>query len=220
MKATTILAASLAAATFVAAGCTAGPGNANVAGNRMATSNNVNSTGSNPNREPDTSIAGNTANSNASSPTSTAAMSDDDFLKEAAMGGMEEVELGKVAGTKGTDPEVKKFGQMMVTDHSKANEELKALAAKKNVQLPTALDAKHQSDLDAMKAKSGKDFDTAYVTNMIEDHEKDVAAFESKSQNATDPDIKAWATKTLPTLKKHLETIRSVQAKAAMSQNK
>jgi putative membrane protein len=139
--------------------------------------------------------------------------SPEDFMKDAAIGGMSEVELGKLASTKGANAEVKKFGQMMVADHTKANAELKALAAKKNVTLPTEPDSSHKSLLDDMKGKSGADFDADYVDAMVDDHEDDVAAFEKQAQNATDPDVKAFAAKTLPTLKKHLEAIKAIQTK-------
>jgi putative membrane protein len=139
--------------------------------------------------------------------------SPEDFVKEAAVGGLTEVELGKLASTKGANAEVKKFGQMMVADHSKANAELKALAAKKNITLPTAPDSSHQSTIDDMKGKSGGEFDEDYVDAMVDDHEDDVAAFEKPANNSTDPDVKAFAAKTLPTLKNHLEAIKAIQAK-------
>jgi putative membrane protein len=108
---------------------------------------------------------------------------------------------------------VKKFGQMMVEDHSKANTELKALAAKKGVTLPTELDSEKKSTLEQLRGEAGADFDREYVEDMVDDHEKDVAAFERQAQNAADPDIKSFAAKTLPTLKKHLEAIKAIQAK-------
>jgi len=129
------------------------------------------------------------------------------------MGGMAEVEFGNVAAKKATDPEVKKFAQMMVADHTKANADLKALAAKKNVTLPTELDSSHKSTLDSYNSETGADFDKDYVNDMVDDHEKDVAEFEKQSQNSTDADVKAFATKTLPTLKKHLDAIKAIKAK-------
>ena len=137
----------------------------------------------------------------------------DNFLTEAASGGMAEVELGKMASTKAQNAEVKKFAQMMVTDHSKANDELKALAAKKNITLPTSPIAKHQSVIQELQSKSGAEFDKAYVEDMLEDHEKDVAEFEKQSQSNPDADVKAFAAKTLPTLKKHLESIKAIHGK-------
>jgi putative membrane protein len=137
----------------------------------------------------------------------------DSFMTDAASGGMAEVELGKMASTKAQNAEVKKFAQMMVTDHGKANDELKALAAKKNVTLPTAPIAKHQSVIQKLQGLSGAQFDEAYVEDMVEDHEKDVAEFEKQSQSNPDADVKAFAAKTLPTLKKHLEAIKAIQEK-------
>jgi putative membrane protein len=154
--------------------------------------------------------AANTISNATSSVTGT---SDSSFVNEAAIGGMAEVELGKLASTKGANPEVKKFGQMMVTDHSKANDELKALATKKGWKLPTELDSSHKATLDSMRSKAGADFDKDYVEDMVDDHEADVKAFEDKAKNATDPDLKAFAEKTLPTLRKHLDAIKAIQAK-------
>ena len=136
-----------------------------------------------------------------------------DFLTEAASGGLAEVELGTMASTKAQNAEVKKFAQMMVTDHSKANDELKSLASKKNITLPTSPTGEHQSVIQELQGKSGAEFDKAYIDNMLEDHEKDVAEFEKQSQNNPDADVKAFAAKTLPTLKKHLETVRAIHGK-------
>jgi len=154
--------------------------------------------------------AANTISNAASSVTGS---SDSSFVNEAAIGGMAEVEQGKVASTKAANAEVKKFGQMMVTDHTKANEELTALAKKKGWTLPTELDSSHKSTLDSLRAKVGADFDKEYVDEMVDDHETDVKAFEDKAKNATDPDLKAFAEKTLPTLRKHLDAIKAIQAK-------
>jgi putative membrane protein len=139
--------------------------------------------------------------------------SDTAFVQDAAIGGLSEVELGKIASTKAANAEVKKFGQMMVTDHSKANEELKALAQKKGWTLPTEPDSSHKSTMEDLRNRVGADFDQAYVDEMVDDHEEDVAAFEDKAKNATDPDLKAFAEKTLPVLRKHLDAIKAIQAK-------
>ena len=152
-----------------------------------------------------------TANSNMMNSNSSAAH--ESFWTEAAVGGMAEVELGKIASTKAENAEVKRFAQMMIADHSKANDELKSLAAKKNISLPTTLDAKHRSTIDRLEAMSGTAFDRAYVDEMVEDHEADVQAFEKQSQDNTDADAKAFAAKTLPTLQKHLDTIKAIQAR-------
>jgi putative membrane protein len=141
------------------------------------------------------------------------ATSDTDFVEDAAIGGMSEVELGKLAATKAASADVKNFGQMMVTDHTKANDELKALATKKGWKLPTEVDSSHKSTADDLKSRTGADFDKEYVEEMVDDHETDVKAFEDKAKNATDPDLKAFAEKTLPVLRKHLDAIKAIQAK-------
>ena len=153
------------------------------------------------------------ANSNAVVVNANTNAAGDRFLTDAASGGMTEVELGKIASTKAQNAEVKKFAEMMVTDHSKAGDELKALAAKKNITLPTTPIAKHQSLIQKLQGLTGAEFDKAYVEDMLEDHEKDVAEFEKQSESNPDADVKAFAAKTLPTLKKHLEAIKAIQAK-------
>src|SRR5665213_182262 len=132
------------------------------------------------------------------------------FAAEAASGGMTEVALGKIAEEKGVNPRVKKFGAMMVTDHSKANDKLKALAKSKNIALPAAPNAGDQNTIDKLSQKSGKDFDDAYVSDMIDDHQHDIKAFEGASKTLKDPDLKAFAIKTLPVLKAHLDAINAV----------
>lgn len=131
--------------------------------------------------------------------------SDAHFVMEAAKGGMAEVELGKLATEKASSDEVKKFGQRMVDDHSKANDELKTLAQSKNITLPTAPDSKDKALMDKLSKLSGDAFDRAYMQEMVKDHKKDVSEFRSVSKSGKDADIKAWASKTLPTLEDHLK---------------
>lgn len=135
------------------------------------------------------------------------------FINDAAPGGMAEVELGKMASTKAQSADVKAFGQKMVEDHTKAGDELKQLAAQKKVTLPPDVMPKHKEIMDKLSKLSGADFDKEYVAAMIEAHEKDVAAFENVSKTAADADVKAFATKTLPTLKMHLEMIKGLANK-------
>ena len=135
---------------------------------------------------------------------------DRDFIMEAAMGGMMEVELGQVAAQKGGSDAVKQFGQRMVDDHSKANSELMSLASSKGITLPTALDDKHRQQVTKLSGMSGADFDRAYSKMMLSDHQKDVAAFEKQSTKAADADLKAFASKTLPTLQEHLQMARAL----------
>lgn len=135
---------------------------------------------------------------------------DRDFIMDAAMGGMMEVELGQVAAQKGGSDAVKQFGQRMVDDHSKANSELMSLAMSKGITLPTALDDKHRAAVTKLSAMSGAEFDRAYSKMMLSDHQKDVSAFEKQSTKGADADLKAFAGKTLPTLQEHLQMARAL----------
>ncbi len=133
------------------------------------------------------------------------AMSDQAFVMEAAKGGLAEVELGKLAGEKGSSDQVKQFGQKMVSDHGKANDELKSLAESKHITLPAAVDAKDKALHDRLEKLSGDVFDRAYMQEMVKDHRKVVNAFKHESTAGKDPEIKSWASKTLPALEEHLK---------------
>ncbi len=160
-----------------------------------------------------TADSANTAKADTAKKDSTTAAVDKDdakFAVAAANGGMAEVELGKLAQEKGANSKVKDFGAMMVSDHSKANDEMKALAKSKGITLPDAIDSEEQKTKDDLSAKSGADFDKAYVSNMIDDHKKDIKDFEDATKNLKDADLKAFAVKTLPTLKMHLDAIQKI----------
>jgi len=135
---------------------------------------------------------------------------DADFLVNAASGGLMEVELGQYAATNAASASVKEFGQRMVTDHSKANEELKALAAQKNITIPSTPGEDHQEHITSLKAKKGADFDKDYMDMMVKDHDEDVSKFEKMANDAKDPDIKAFAAKTLPVLKEHQQMAKRI----------
>lgn len=135
---------------------------------------------------------------------------DQHFVTEAASGGMAEVELGKLAAQKATKDDVKKFGQRMADDHGKANDELKSLAQSKQIALPESIDAKHKATIDKLSKLSGEAFDRAYVQEMLKDHQKDVSEFRSESKSGKDPEVKAWAAKTLPTLEEHLKLVQEL----------
>ncbi len=135
---------------------------------------------------------------------------DQKFVKEAAQGGLLEVELGKVASQKASSESVKQFGQKMVDDHSKANDQLKEAAGKDNIPVPTALDSKHQARIDKLSKLSGDAFDKAYVKDQLKDHEADVKQFQAEAQNGTDPNVKAFASTTLPILQQHLDMVKNL----------
>jgi putative membrane protein len=138
---------------------------------------------------------------------------DSAFMKTAAMDGMAEVELGRLAMQNAESSDVKQFAQRMVDDHGKANGELKSLAAQKNVTLPTELDAKHKAMHDKLSKMSGAAFDTAYMSHMVTDHKEAVALFQREAKSGTDADTKAFAEKTLPTLREHMKMAQDVSAK-------
>jgi putative membrane protein len=129
---------------------------------------------------------------------------DQEFLQKAAAGGLYEVQAGSLAQSKGQSEGVKSFGAMLVKDHSAANEELKALAARKGVTLPAKLPTAKQKRLE--KISADKDFDKEFVKEVgLDDHQDDIRLFEKVGKNADDADVKAFAIKTLPTLKAHKE---------------
>jgi putative membrane protein len=140
--------------------------------------------------------------------------SDESFVMKAANGGMAEVELGKLAVQKAGSDEVKKFGQRMVDDHSKAGDELKTLAQNKHITLPTEIDPREKALHDRLAKLSGQSFDRAYMQAMIADHRKDLNEFRMESKMGKDADVKGWAAKTLPMVEEHVKlaqnTTRSV----------
>jgi putative membrane protein len=139
---------------------------------------------------------------------------DKKFVKESALGGMTEVELGKLAAQKASSDAVKQFGQRMVDDHSKANDQLKQVAGKSNIEIPASLDSKHQSRIDKLSKLSGPAFDKAYVKDQVKDHKHDVDEFKSEAQNGSDPNVKQFAMQTLPTLEEHLNAVKDLNKTA------
>jgi len=135
---------------------------------------------------------------------------DHKFVMETAMGGLKEVELGRIAAQQGATDAVKQYGQRMVDDHTKANTELMTLATSKGMTLPTELDEKHREDVTKLSGMSGAEFDRAYAKMMVNDHKKKVDNFEKQSTRGRDPDLKAFATKTLPTVQEHLQMARAL----------
>ncbi|MGZ5048453.1 MAG: DUF4142 domain-containing protein [Usitatibacter sp.] len=127
------------------------------------------------------------------------------FLQETAADGMAEVELGKLAQQKAMREEVKGFATRMVDDHSKANEDLKAVATASGVDLPAGPDKKHQKMMAKLEKLSGGDFDRAYMHDMVVDHLKDVHEFREHAKSRKDNEAKAFAARTLPTLQGHLD---------------
>ena len=139
-----------------------------------------------------------------------ATAADKKFVKEAAEGGLAEVELGKLAQEKGSSDSVKQFGERMVQDHSKANDELKKAAAEANISVPDAMPAKDRRLKDKLSKLSGSEFDREYMKAMVSDHKTDLKAFERESQSGRIPQIKEFASNTIPTLQDHLKSAEQV----------
>jgi len=133
------------------------------------------------------------------------------FMKAAALGGMMEVELGQVA-QKSTNPDVKAFAEEMVKDHSKANAELKTLAEKEKIILPTTFPAEDKAHMDMMKTMTGTAFDHHYIDMMVTDHDKTIALFKSAAASQT-KEVSEFAKKTLPIINGHFEKAKAIQAK-------
>ena len=134
------------------------------------------------------------------------------FVKDAFMGGTAEIQMGQLASTKAENPALKDFGQRMVTDHTKANDELRRIAESKGAMLPTDISRRENFDFDRYQKLSGKKFDEEYAEHMVKDHKKDVKEFQDASTELTDPELKAFVTKTLPTLQDHLRSAQEIEA--------
>jgi putative membrane protein len=132
------------------------------------------------------------------------------FTTQAAVGGMAEVELGKMALEKSSNPQVKEFATMMVKDHGMANTELMAIAKQKNITLPSTVDDEHKKKMDDLSKKTGADFDKAYVNAMVDGHKSTLKLMEDESKDGKDADLKAFATKTAPIVQSHLQMINKI----------
>lgn len=136
--------------------------------------------------------------------------SDYKFIKEAAAGGMAEVQLGQIARDRATDPAVKQFADRMVKDHTDADKQLTQIATEKGATLPNEIPASEKRETDRLLKLSGAKFDRAYMEHMVRDHKTDVKEFEREAKKASDPDVQSWAAKTLPTLQDHLRMAEDV----------
>ena len=156
-------------------------------------------------QEPSTATTETTSAAQTGSGTTvTLSREDREFMSEAALGGMYEVTLGQQIEKKATNPDVRAFAAKMVNDHGKANEELKQLAAKKGFTMPAQLDDDHRESIEELTKLSGAELDKKYIDEMVDDHEDDVDEFRDAAKDAKDPEIRAWAGKTLRILEGHL----------------
>jgi putative membrane protein len=135
------------------------------------------------------------------------------FATNAVQGGMAEVEMGRLATQRAAEAAVREFGARMVADHSRTNTELKSIAGQKGIQLPTDLNSEQKSEVEKLSKMSGAEFDKEYMSAMLKDHETDVKDFDTQSKEGNDPEIKAFAGKTLPTLQQHLQMAQQAAQK-------
>lgn len=135
------------------------------------------------------------------------------FATNAAQGGLAEVEFGRLATQRAGDASVREFGARMVADHSRANSELKSIAGQKGIQLPTEINSEQKSEMEKLSKMSGAEFDKEYMSAMLKDHETDVKDFDTQAKDGNDPEIKAFAGKTLPTLQQHLQMAQQTAQK-------
>jgi putative membrane protein len=139
------------------------------------------------------------------------------FVKEAASGGISEVEIGELAKQKGVSQAVRDFGDRMATDHKKANDELKEIASKKGAVIPAQLSRSENSTMNRLQKLNGAEFDKAYASAMVKDHKADVKAFKDAADDVKDPDVKAFAQKMIPKLEEHLRMAQEMEASVKQS---
>ncbi|MCW2238659.1 DUF4142 domain-containing protein [Azospirillum canadense] len=140
------------------------------------------------------------------------------FVEKAASGGLAEVEMGQMAQQKAQNDQVRQFGQRMVDDHSRANQQLQQIAANNNITLPSGPDSKHRTKSQEMQKLSGARFDRAYMQDMVQDHRQDIALFEKEAKQGKNADLKQFAEQTLPTLREHYDLAKRTEAGLAPAQ--
>jgi putative membrane protein len=138
---------------------------------------------------------------------------DREFITKAASGSMAEIALGATASQKAATPDVKSYADRMVSDHTKASDELKSLAAKKGVMLPSDLEKSTKNEQDKLAKMTGKKVDKEYADFMLKDHEHDLKDFQKAAKDAKDPDVKAWAAKMVPIIEDHLKSAKQLDSK-------
>ena len=147
-----------------------------------------------------------------SSPT-VARQDDRTFVMNTAQNGIAEVALTRMASQKAQNAEVKRLAQRLLADHTKVNNELKPIASAKNITLPTDVKPEHKEISDRLSKLTGAEFDREFLSVMVQSHEKSITAFQAEVNSGTDPEIKVFATKTLPTLQEHLRMARDLSGK-------
>lgn len=134
------------------------------------------------------------------------------FVLEAARGGLFEAQLGEIAKQKGSSQQVRDFGQLMATDHNKANDELKQIVSSKGAVLPMEMSHRENAEIEKFQKLTGPEFDKEYAAYMVKDHRKDLKEFQDAARDLTDPDLKAFAQKTAGVIDEHLRLARDMEA--------
>ncbi|HVY92068.1 MAG TPA: DUF4142 domain-containing protein, partial [Bryobacteraceae bacterium] len=142
---------------------------------------------------------------------------DASFVNKAAQGRQAEVKLGQLAASKGSNEKVRNFGQRMVEDHGKAGDQLKSIAQKQNIQPPSTMTSEDQALYDKLQGLSGSQFDKTYMEAMVKDHQKDINDFQQEADNGKDSEVKSFASRTLPTLREHLQMAKDAAAAVGAS---
>lgn len=139
-----------------------------------------------------------------------AAVADEQFVKEAASGGAAEIKLGELAEEKGSNQTVKSFGTRMIAEHTKAGDHLKEAAAKEHITLPVNLSAKDQATYDRLSQLAGAEFNRAYAEDMVKDHRQDLLAFQREANHGKDEVIRGFASETIPMIQQHLNQAKEM----------
>ena len=145
--------------------------------------------------------------------TSQISKGDQNFMMDAAQGGMLEVRMGKLAQERGQSDAVKQYGKRLEADHSKANEQLMAIAQKNGVTLPTSLDKKHMGHVDKLSKAKAENFDRDFAKQMVDDHQKDIKKFKHIADKVDNAELKQFASQTVPVLEEHLAMARDLTGK-------
>ena len=136
-----------------------------------------------------------------------------DFVNDVAESNLTEVRLGQLVARNATNEDVRKFAQRMVDDHTKLNAQLASLAQQKGIALPSTLDKKHQEEVDKLAKETGDKLDRAYMSRMVDEHEKDVREFEKMAKDGKNPELRQFAASALPTLQDHLTQAKEIDAR-------
>jgi putative membrane protein len=193
--------------------------NQRTAGNSASPDTNSPSTSSSSKdtSSPSSTSSGSAGNQMAQS--STPNSSDEKFITDAVKGNRAEVEMGRLVAAKAADPNVRSFAKQMVKEHTEALNQLQKLAQQKNITISNDIPEDAKDMQSKLSNETGKQLDKDYMDGMVQDHQKDVQEFQTAAQNASDPDVKQWAGKMVPTLQEHLQKAQEIDQKLNSQRN-